>query len=120
MAKVLIIESDEGQRYLYQIALKFQKFEVVSANTAKEGLEILRSDRPDLVLLDVMVVDLDKYDFIKELQGLGTAPLPVIIITDLRDGAAEKEATVFGACEYLNKKDSLGKIISRVREAVEK
>jgi DNA-binding response OmpR family regulator len=121
MTRVLIIESDEGQRYLYQIALKFQKFEVLTANDAKEGLAMLKSEKPNLVLLDVMVPDLDQIGFLGELQKNTTPPLPLIILTDLRDGAAEKEAAIFGACEYLNKSEhSLGEIITSVRKAIDK
>lgn len=121
MTKVLIIESDEGTRYLYQIALKFQRFEVLAANTAKEGLEILKKDSPNLVLLDVMVPDLKEVDFLTQLQNKENGPLPLIILTDLRDGAAEKEAAIFGACEYLNRKEhSLGVIINSVRSVIDK
>lgn len=121
MAKVLIIESDEGARYLYQIALKFQKFEVLTANSAKEGLELLNSKEPDLVLLDVMVPDLTEVGFLDELQKTKKLPLPLIILTDLRDGAAQKEAAIYGACEYLNKNEhSLGEIIKSIRKVISK
>lgn len=121
MTKVLIVESDEGARYLYQMALRFQKFDVLTTNTAKDGLESLQKDKPNLVLLDVMVPDLKEVDFLGHLQDDKSGPLPLIILTDLRDGAAEKEAAIFGACEYLNKQEhSLGEIITSVRSVIEK
>jgi DNA-binding response OmpR family regulator len=68
-----------------------------------------------------MVPDLNDVGFLEQLQKNTPAPLPLIILTDLRDGAAEKEAAIFGACEYLNKSEhSLGEIISSVRKAIDK
>jgi DNA-binding response OmpR family regulator len=67
-----------------------------------------------------MVPDLNEIGFLKALQETKKAPLPLIILTDLRDGAAEKEAAIFGACEYLNKSEhSLGEIITSVRKAID-
>lgn len=118
MTKVLIIESDEGARYLYKIALQFQKFEVLTATNAKEGLDLLKKENPNLVLLDIMVPDLRETKFLEVLQFEIKPPLPLMILTDLRDGAAEKEKAIFGACEYLNKNETLGEIISSVRKAI--
>ncbi len=120
MSKVLIIEGDEDTRYLYQMALRFQSFESIAASTAKQGLETIQKSVPDLVLLDVRVPDLDESHFIENLKKITTKNMPVIILTDLRDGAAEKKAAVYGACEYLDKNKSIGEIISEVRKVIQK
>jgi DNA-binding NtrC family response regulator len=120
MSQVLIIESDEDTRYLYQMALRFQSFESTATSTAKEGLESIRKSVPDLVLLDIQVPDLDESHFIENLKKITSKNMPVIIVTDLRDGAAAKKAAVYGACEYLDKNRSIGEIISEVRKVIQK
>ncbi|MCL5093576.1 MAG: response regulator [Patescibacteria group bacterium] len=119
MAKVLIIESDEGTRYLYNTAIKFQQLETVPVKSAKEGINILKKNKPDLVLLDVMTPDLKNFNLLEELQKEIDNRLPLIIITDLREKNEAQERSIFGACEYLSKSDtSVGEIIKKVRSIV--
>lgn len=118
MAKVLIIESDEGTRYLYKTAISFQKLEASAVGSAAEGLEILSSGNFDLVLLDVMTPDLKDVNLIKELQEK-IDKLPLIIITDLREKNTLQEQSIFGACEYLSKNEAtVGEIIKKVRSVI--
>lgn len=121
MTKVLIVESDEGTRYLYQIALKFQRFEVLTATTANEGLQLIQNNKPDLALLDVTVPDLKEVNLLSHLQGNNSDLLPLIILTNLRDGAAKKEAAIYGACEYLNRQEnSPGDLINSIRNIIKR
>lgn len=118
--KVLIIESDEGTRYLYKTALSFQHIEVETAVTVNEGLSKIESSKPSLILLDLMIPDLKDIDLIKELKNKIKGCLPLIILTDLREKDARKEASILGACEYLSKTESsVGDIIKKVRDVVD-
>jgi len=120
MATVLIIESDEGTRYLYNTAIKFQRLETITAKTASEGLEILKKEKPDLVLLDIMTPDLKDINLLEELQRAIGDQLPLIIITDLREKNEAQERSIFGACEYLSRNESsVGDIIKKVRSIVD-
>lgn len=120
MAKVLIIESDEGTRYLYKTAIQFQHIEVEAVENITEGIQKITTSKPSLVLLDIMTPDLKDVDLLKELRTKVEGSLPVIILTDTREKNAEKEAPIIGACEYLSKSESsVGDIIKKVRSTVE-
>jgi len=119
MAKVLIIESDEGTRFLYKTALSFQKLEAIAVAKASEALEVIQKESVDLVLLDVMTPDLKDINIIKELQEKTKEKLPLIIITDLREKDILQEKSIFGACEFLTKgQDSVGDVIRKVRDVI--
>lgn len=121
MAKVLIIESDEGTRYLYKTAIQFQHIEVETSATVVEGLNKIEKFRPSLILLDVMIEDLKDIDILKEVKKKINDSLPLIILTDMREKDAQKEASIFGACEYLSKAESsVGDIIKKINSVVEK
>lgn len=119
MAKVLIIESDEGTRYLYKTAIKFQHIEVKTSATVADGLNKIEKFRPTLILLDVMIDDLKDIDILKEIKKKINDTLPLIILTDMRTKDAQKEASIFGACEYLSKSEGVGELIKKVRGIVE-
>lgn len=122
MAKVLVIESDEGTRYLYKVAIAFQKIEVTTAKTAEEGLKKITKEHPDLVVLDIMTPDVTTFDLLGELQKQAKDHvLPVIILSDFKDPSLAKKASLLGAYDYLVKSEhSIGEIIGRVREVVDK
>ncbi|PIZ00122.1 hypothetical protein COY62_04220 [bacterium (Candidatus Howlettbacteria) CG_4_10_14_0_8_um_filter_40_9] len=119
MAKVLIIESDEGTRYLYKTAISFQQIQVETAESVSRAIEMIGSFKPSLVLLDIMTPDLKNIDLLKELKLRIEGSLPLIILTDMREKDVQKEASIFGACEYLSKTESsVGDIIKKIRSVV--
>ncbi len=121
MPKVLIIESDEGARYLYDIALKFQKLEVETVETMAKAIDIVGDYQPDLLLLDQMVPDLDSVNLIASLERLVPDNMPVIIATNLSDEkhTERDEVKILNAFEYLVAgKHTVGDVIRSSRRAV--
>jgi len=121
MPKVLIIEKDEGARYLYDIALRFQNLEVRTVQTMAEGLEIIPEYKPELLLLDQMVPDLDSVNLLAKLEEDVPDNMPIIIATNLSDeGHKEKEESkILNAFEYLvSGKHTVGDVIRTSRRAV--
>jgi two-component system, repressor protein LuxO len=121
MPKVLIIESDEGARYLYDIALRFQNLDVKTAKTMTEGVTIIGEYQPDLMLLDQMVPDLDSVNLIASLERLVPENMPVIIATNLSDEkhSEREEIKILNAFEYLIAgKHTVGDVIRSSRRAV--
>ncbi len=121
MAKVLVIESDEGTRYLYKVAIAFQKIDVITARTSKEGFKKITKEHPDLVIFDIMTPDVAAFDLLGELRKHAKNHiLPVIILSDFKDPSLAKKASVLGACDYLVKSEhSIGEIIGRVRKVLD-
>lgn len=94
--KILLVEDNVELRNLYEIFLKYNKFEVATAIDGDDGLEAAKTFQPDLVLLDVMM---PKKDGFEVLQLLRHDPLynctkaKIVLLTNLGDGTKLSEAT---------------------------
>jgi two-component system OmpR family response regulator len=118
LAKALIISGDEGTRYLYQVAISYQKIQVEVAPNIAEGIKKVQKFGPDLVVLDIMVSDIKDIPKLKELKGT-ISSMPVIILVDMKNTSEPKEASILGAAKTLVKSESsLGELIKTVRKAV--
>lgn len=121
MPRVLIIESDEGARYLYDIALRFQNLVVQTTSTMHEALPVIANFKPDLLLFDQMVPDFDSVNLLKVLKRDVPDNLPIIIATNLSDEAHKEneEVKILDAFEYLVAgKHTVGDVIRTSRKAV--
>ena len=119
--KVVVIESDENQRYLYDIALEFQKLNVLTAATIADGLTLVKEIEPDLLLLDEVVTDFHEYNLIEELEKLVPDKMPSIIVTNLRDEATrdEEKNKILQAFDYLTDgENTVGNVIRSTRKAI--
>jgi DNA-binding NtrC family response regulator len=118
---VVIIESDENARYLYNIALKFQQLDVLTAKTVADGMKKVRQVKPDLLLIDQVVPDLVNHNVIKELEKITPDNMPIIIATNLQDGEHKnlERIKILKAFEYLVAgKHTVGDLIKTARKAI--
>jgi nitrogen regulation protein NR(I) len=102
MAKLLVIDDEKNVCYSLEKALASDELDVVCANTATDGIERVRSESPDVVLLDVRLPDfsgLEAYGKIREIDPR----LPVVVITAHSTTETAIEAMKMGAYEYLLK-----------------
>jgi len=81
-ARVLCIDDEPGVIELVSLILRPQNIQVDGANSGKEGLEAMRRDPPDAVLLDIMMPEMDGWEVYKEMQSDDKLKdVPVIIVT---------------------------------------
>ena len=102
MSKLLVIDDEKNVCYSLEKALASDELSVICANTATDGIECVRSESPDVVLLDVRLPDfsgLEAYGKIREIDPR----LPVIVITAHSTTETAIEAMKMGAYEYLLK-----------------
>jgi len=121
VAKVLIIESDEGARYLYDIALSFQRLEVKTVETMRDGLKTVSDFKPELLLVDHMVPDFNSVNLLARLEKDVPNNMPIIIATNLSDERHKEreEIKILNAFEYLvSGKHTVGDVIRTSRKAV--
>ena len=115
-AEILIIEDEPQIRKLLEINLESSGYKVLQAATAKEGLALASSHLPDLILLDLGLLDKDGHEVLKELRlwyGKG------IIILSVRKGEADiVRALDNGATDYLSKPFRTGELMARIRSAI--
>lgn len=102
--KVLLIDDDEAISTVFSTALKKEGFEVVHSLSGAEGLEKVKSDRPDLILLDQILPDMQGNQILKQLKGdEATKTIPVIILSNFSQEELVKEAINAGATDYVFK-----------------
>jgi two-component system response regulator VicR len=79
---ILCIEDEQEMIDLIRLILNRRGFEVKGANGGKEGLEIIRAEHPDLVLLDLMMPDMDGWEVYQQMKADdATKRIPVIVVT---------------------------------------
>lgn len=119
MANILVIDDDRSVVHLIENAFRKQSdMQVVSAPTAKQGLEHLKASQIDVVLLDVMLPDLSGLEAYQEIQK--TDPkLPVVFITVGGTSDTAIEAMKLGAYDYLLKPLDLQRVRELVGQALE-
>ncbi len=106
MKKILIIEDDTAISKMYQTSLKNDGYEVVAADDGDAGLEMAKKEKPDLILLDII---LPKMDGFAVLEGLkkesGIKNIPVIMLTNLGQEEDKERGKKLGAKDYIVKAD---------------
>lgn len=80
--RVVYIEDEQEMIDLVRLILNRKGFEVLGANGGREGLDLIRQESPDLVLLDLMMPDMDGWDVFQRMKAdESTRDIPVIVIT---------------------------------------
>lgn len=120
MKKILIIEDEATLQKALQDYLIAEGFEVVSALDGEKGLEIAKRDKPDLVLLDIILPKKDGYEVLKELKAdESTKAIPVILLTNLGSPSDIERALSAGATTYLVKSDyKLEDVVNKIKESI--
>ncbi|HEV7165036.1 MAG TPA: response regulator [Gammaproteobacteria bacterium] len=114
--KVLIVEDDTQIRRFVSTALESEGMEVHEASTGSQGLTDAGRLKPDLLILDLGLPDMDGVDVVKRLRE--KSPVPIIVLS-ARSLETAKIATLdAGADDYLTKPFSVGELLARVRAAV--
>ena len=115
--RVLVVDDEENIRYLLVTALRHAELDVAEAATGREALDAAKDFRPDVLLLDVMLPDLDGFEVCRRLRSDGSAA-PVIFLT-ARDATEDKvRGLSLGGDDYVTKPFSLEELLARVRVAL--
>ncbi|MFZ5632678.1 MAG: sigma-54-dependent transcriptional regulator [Bacillota bacterium] len=117
MAKVLIVDDEEGVCELLRDVLEDAGFEVMLAYNAADALEILENENPDTVLLDIRLPDADGLQVMEKIKKMGIQ-VPVILMTAFGTTEIAIQAMKQGAHDYLNKPLNLDELLVTVQKAV--
>jgi two-component system OmpR family response regulator len=113
-SRVLVVDDEQYIRDLVGTALRYEGFEVTEADTGRAALNAVGMARPDLVVLDVMLPDLDGLEVTRRLRSEGVR-VPVVFLT-ARDATEDKVVGLtVGGDDYLTKPFSLEELVARVR-----
>ncbi len=104
--KVLIVEDESTLRKAIKKKLEKENFQVFEAGNGVQGLEVAQQEKPDLILLDIVMPIKDGIQMLKELrQDEWGKTAEVIMLTNLSDATKELESFQKGVAEYLVKSD---------------
>ena len=114
--RILVVDDEDNLRTMLVAALKFEGYDVAAAANGREGLRSVKEAKPDLIVLDVMMPELDGFGMLKRLRETGDRT-PVVFLTAKDTSADAVEGLGLGADDYLAKPFSLEELVARV-EAV--
>jgi putative two-component system response regulator len=113
---ILVVDDDEDQRRVLAQLLKRYGFEVITAADGEEALELVKSDEPDLVLLDVNMPGLDGFEVCRRIKANPETRLtPVILVTALTATEDRVRGIEAGADDFLSKPVDRNELLARTR-----
>lgn len=121
ISKILIVDDDESIRNALQLQLEKDNFSIVVAADGEEGLALARTEKPDVILLDIMMPKIDGLQMLDQLRASDDwgRRVPVILLTNLTDTEKVAEAVGLGVYDYLVKSDwRLEDVAGVVREKI--
>ncbi len=120
--KILIVEDEEILLTALSEELKQEGFEAVGAKDGQEGVEKAVSEKPDLILLDLVMPRLDGIGALKQMkENEQTRDIPVVILTNLSDYDKVSDALSLGAMDYLVKANyRLEELVSKIKTVMER
>jgi CheY-like chemotaxis protein len=104
MAKIMIVEDDSFVLDIYQTKLSQEGYTVIEARDGTEALEKLEKEKPDLILLDIIMPRMDGLELLKKIKSRGDLKnIPVILLTNLSQKEEINFGLGLGANDYLIK-----------------
>jgi two-component system, OmpR family, alkaline phosphatase synthesis response regulator PhoP len=115
-SKVLIVEDEQGIVHLLRSRLEPEGFQVIAANNGQEGLRAVTEARPDLVILDLTLPDLDGYEVCRRIRRQPeTARLPILVLSGRAEEIDKVVMLELGADDYVTKPFNAKELVARVK-----
>jgi two-component system, OmpR family, alkaline phosphatase synthesis response regulator PhoP len=119
--RVLIVDDESAIRLICRLNLGSSGFETLEAADGDTGLEVARSEQPDVILLDVMLPGRDGWQVAEELAALKeTREIPILFLSARSDRSDESRGHELGGVGYITKPFDPNVMTERVREVVER
>jgi len=113
---ILIVEDDKPIRNLISLTIESQQYRQISVETGSAAVLASLSQKPDIMILDLGLPDLDGVEIIKKTRAW--SQLPIIVVSSRSDDADKIEALDAGADDYLTKPFSVDELLARIRVAL--
>ena len=104
MKKILVVEDNEKNMYLISFILKKKGYEVIEATTGEQGVELAIRDKPDLILMDIQLTDMDGLEATKRIRSSeADGKIPIVALTSYAMVGDRKKALAAGCTGYIEK-----------------
>jgi DNA-binding response OmpR family regulator len=115
--KITIVDDDRDTREMLTLALELEGFEVGQAANGLRLISAMHVDRPDVILLDVMMSWIDGFELCRAIKKNPTfADIPVIFVSARKSPEDERAGLAAGAHDYFTKPIDMDRLIGRIRE----
>ncbi|MBN1486653.1 MAG: response regulator transcription factor [Anaerolineae bacterium] len=111
--KILVIDDDPGLVTLLQLGLERDGYKVITADNGKEGLRVAYESRPDVIILDLMMPDMDGWTTCQRLRNI--CDTPIVMLTAKSSQADILRGLSIGADDYLTKPCNFDELKARIR-----
>lgn len=117
VTRIMVVDDEVGALTLIGIMLERGGFEVLKAGDAYAALDLLSTETPDMIILDVMMPGMDGIELCRQIRSASqTQNTPVLILSARGDAEAVQQGMAAGADDYLSKPILHHDLISKVRE----
>lgn len=118
---ILIIEDDLDVAEMLDAYFRVQGYEVYAANWGEDGVKVCQEKRPNLVILDIRLPDIDGYEVASRLRdNRRTANIPIIFLTEKRSRSERLQGLELGADDYITKPFDIQELRLRVRNSLQR
>ena len=119
--KILFIEDESALQKTFGEILKQEGYEMISALDGETGLRLAKSEKPDLILLDLILPKMHGFEVLKKLkEDKETKDIPVIVLTNLEKIEDVDKALELGATTYLIKAQySLEEVVEKIKKVLQ-
>ena len=119
--KVLVIDDEEYIQHILNFSFGAEGYDVLTASDGEEGINKAKNERPDVIVMDIMMPKMDGYEACKRIKAdPETKDIPVILLTAKGREADRKLGADAGADDYVVKPFSPGRLIERVEGMMKK
>ncbi len=102
--KIALVEDDPFLSSMYSTKFGLEGFAVVAANDGEKGIDLIKAELPDIILLDILMPKKNGFDVLREIkQDESTKNIPVILLTNLNRSDEVEQGMDLGASDYLIK-----------------
>lgn len=119
MPKILVVDDEPDVVKLVEFRMQKEGFEVLTAGDGRTGLGILEKEKPDLIILDIMMPLMDGMEVLRQIRAhRGSARVPVIMLTAKTASVTVDEARQLWVSDYVMKPFDPEKLVAKVKKAL--
>lgn len=117
---ILLVDDDLTLREMYEERLKAEGFIITQASNGEEAIKFARENKPQIILLDIMMPKVNGFDVLKSLKADPTTKdIPIIVLSALIQDVDRAEGKKLGAVDYIVKSETMpGEVIAKIKNAI--